>query len=104
MWYRTGCGQELINVHSEMECMTRHCVIHNPSAHHMVEWPTYWRDPPGMMERVCRHGYCHPDPDQMTYLFQERPEEEARALEVHVCDGCCVVVAGAVEKGEILGG
>jgi hypothetical protein len=34
----------LENVHPATACDGRHCVIHNPSNHHMRSWPLVWRD------------------------------------------------------------
>ena len=86
--YTTGTGQVLRGVHPKKECRGRPCVIHNPSDHHMKDWPTNWRDggwfdvKPPHMERICPHGIGHPDPDDMAYLG-------ADVIGVHGCDGCC---------------
>jgi len=70
-------GQILIGVHSESKCAGEHCVIHNPSNHHMKEWPQNWRPDRQMVERICPHGVGHPDPDEISND------------KVHGCDGCC---------------
>lgn len=70
-------GQRLVNVHSPSVCAGEHCCIHNPSAHHMAEWPQNFREDRGMMERLCAHGIGHPDPDDPT------------TDTTHGCDGCC---------------
>ena len=75
--YVTGTGQVIENIHSHQKCAGGPCVIHNPSDHHMREWPTNWRDDRGFMERICPHGIGHPDPD------------DPNADPVHGCDGCC---------------
>lgn len=82
--YTTGCGQKLM-VHDLADCQSRggHCPIHNPSNHHMVNWPTHWRDDRGMMERICPHGVGHPDPDD--------PKATINGNDIHGCDGCCQV-------------
>lgn len=64
------------NVHTPDRCAGHHCVIHNPSDHHMRGWPLNWRDDWGIMERICPHGIGHPDPDDI-------------GDGVHSCDGCC---------------
>ena len=74
--YLTGTGQ-VLRVHRKKDCVGPHCPIHNPSDHHMKDWPTHWRADRGIMERVCEHGVGHPDPD------------DAFADGVHGCDGCC---------------
>jgi hypothetical protein len=66
----------LRNVHSEERCAGEVCVMHNPSDHHMRDWPYNWRDDRGLMERICPHGVGHPDPD-------------VRGDLTHGCDGCC---------------
>lgn len=70
-------GQVLFNVHSESQCAGRACCIHNPSDHHMREWPQNFRSDRYMMERICSHGVGHPDPD------------DTSGDSVHGCDGCC---------------
>lgn len=75
----------LVNVHPESRCAGRPCVLHNPSDHHMREWPTLWRADTGVMERTCPHGIGHPDPDDVEYHKSKgRPW-----MAVHGCDGCC---------------
>lgn len=75
----------LVNVHRIYQCQGRACVIHNPSEHHMREWPLTWRDDKGVMERQCPHGVDHPDPDDAAYLTSHGRWEWT----VHGCDGCC---------------
>jgi len=88
--YAPGGGKEYLeivlrNVHSQRECQGRACVIHNPSEHHMRDWPLIWRNDRGIFERICTHGVGHPDPDQRTYwCIQNTPWEG-----VHGCDFCC---------------
>lgn len=59
-------GTVLRNVHSKDFCVGIHCVIHNPSNHHMRNWPLHWRADGSKFERECVHGVCHPDPDDVT--------------------------------------
>lgn len=75
----------LTNVHPEKLCAGRNCVVHNPSDHHMREWPLVWRGDKGVMERTCPHEAGHPDPDDATYLVSVGRDY----LTVHGCDGCC---------------
>lgn len=72
-----GTGQSLAWTHDSDKCAGEHCVIHNPSDHHMREWPTHFRSDRGITERICPHGIGHPDPDDIT------------ADRIHGCDGCC---------------
>lgn len=98
--YITGTGTVLGNVHSLEECEGRHCVIHNPSDHSMRDFPTHWRWDRKIMERICKHGVGHPDPDDLEYQYlrieRENPgapafflEDEKRVAGIHGCDGCC---------------
>lgn len=41
----------------------------------------------GLIERECRHGIGHPDPDSVAYFRINDPE--GWALATHGCDGCC---------------
>lgn len=77
----------LKNVHDPSKCAGRPCVMHNPSDHHMREWPTHYRADRGLMERTCPHGVGHPDPDDMTFHRSEGRDWQG----VHGCDGCCRV-------------
>lgn len=65
----------VINVHDAEKCAGRPCTIHNPSDHHMSEYPQLWYN--FMMHRVCEHNIPHPDPD------------EPNGNKIHPCDGCC---------------
>lgn len=76
---------KLVNVHKPNACEGRECVIHNPSDHHMRDWPLAWRNDTGVFERDCPHGIGHPDPDQFKYW----DEMGWRHAGVHSCDGCC---------------
>jgi hypothetical protein len=71
---------ELVNVHSKDKCKGKFCPIHNPSNHHMRDWPQVWRSDKGIIERICVHGVGHPDPDDIN----------AQGVNsIHGCDGCC---------------
>lgn len=69
------------------------CCIHNPSDHHMVDWPLNWRGDRNIMERTCVHGVGHPDPDDVKVRSQE-------GYGIHGCDGCCRRPDGWVLDGE----
>lgn len=83
----TGTGQR-VWVHSKDRC-TGPCPIHNPSDHHMKDWPLHWRDDRGIFERMCEHGVGHPDPDTIEFIRRIRGEGPAETEAVHGCDGCC---------------
>lgn len=72
-------------IHSKVDCKGRHCVIHNPSDHHMKEWAIIFRET-GLAERLCIHGIGHPDPDSMIFMESIRPNG---CWGIHGCDGCC---------------
>lgn len=52
----------------------------------MRAFPTHWRADRGLMERICPHGVGHPDPDDLAWQEEHRPQAAAG---VHGCDGCC---------------
>jgi len=72
--------------HSPDKCSGEHCCIHNPSDHHMSDWPMVWRSDKGVMERICPHGVGHPDPDDVAHGKRIGRDD---ALNIHGCDGCC---------------
>lgn len=75
--YKLVGSDRVLLVHPKTQCAGQHCCIHNPSDHHMKDWPQNWREDRGIMERICPHGIGHPDPDDPT------------TDKVHGCDGCC---------------
>lgn len=72
--------------HIRARCQGRNCVIHNPSDHHMRDWPKRFHQPSQQTSRVCEHGFGHPDPDDVAYW---REIEKRRISTSHDCDGCC---------------
>jgi hypothetical protein len=87
--YTTGTGQN-IKVHDKDDCQGEHCVIHNPSDHLMRDWPTHWRDDIGIMERICKCGVGHPDPDDLDFRSAIADEYGTpRPMGIHGCCGCC---------------
>ncbi len=88
--YITGTGQK-IAVHSESDCYSEFCCIHNPSNHKTKNWPTHWREDRGIMERMCTHGVGHPDPDDIAFkkaIAKDYGRGDYDAG-IHGCDGCC---------------
>lgn len=63
----TLLGGQTIVAHPEEVCAGQFCVIHNPSDHHMKEWPMLWRTDRKIMERICPHQVGIPDPDDLAY-------------------------------------
>jgi hypothetical protein len=86
--YETGTGQVVL-VHTIDQCRGRPCAIHNPSRHHMRDWPTHWRDDRMMMERMCKHGVGHPDPDDLAFKMETGNNDSAG---IHGCceERCCM--------------
>lgn len=77
------------NIHTPDKCAGQTCIIHNPSDHHMLEWPLDLRlDKGGPAERQCVHRVGHPDPDSVAFLTRVRPLD-AKYIGIHGCDGCC---------------
>ena len=72
-----GTERKQLRVHPQIKCLGSFCTIHNPSQHHMVNWPRQWHAFNRVMERICPHGVGHTDPD------------ETRKDVSHGCDGCC---------------
>lgn len=89
--YITGTGQRIL-VHNKDDCQGEYCVIHNPSDHHMKDWPTNWRDDRRIMERICLHGIGHPDPDSLRFIKEmaEKFGQKYYDKGIHGCDGCCI--------------
>ncbi|MBF9349272.1 hypothetical protein HA138_05745 [Mycobacteroides chelonae] len=79
--------------HPPDDCAGLDCVIHNPSSHHMHDWPQRWRAN-GVLDRICVHGQAHPDPDQFALWVARGWERFA----VHECDKCCAY-EGCVQTG-----
>lgn len=78
---------EPLKTHDESVCAPHPCVIHNPSDHHMRDWPTVFRmDRYALVERICPHGVGHPDIDSLDYFVSAGMSWQA----VHACCGCCI--------------
>lgn len=71
-------------VHSRYQCRVP-CTFHRPSKHHMNLWPIVVRETT-LVERICKHGVGHPDPDSLRYLERKHPRG---MWGVHGCCGCC---------------
>jgi hypothetical protein len=81
-------GKIKMRVHPKGACkIPDHCVIHNPSDHHMRDWQLNWRSDTGVMERIDpKTGIGHPDPDDAA--FHEATGNAWKS--VHGCDGGCI--------------
>jgi hypothetical protein len=84
--------------HAPHLCEGGFCPIHNPSNHHMRDWPITFRSDrtvwcPAcerehglvLTERICDCGIGHPDPDSLAYLNLHAPG----GWGTHGCCGCC---------------
>lgn len=85
-----------VKTHGRAACEGQKCCIHNPSDHHMKDWPlTFDMGMAAMGERHCPHGDRHPDPDSVRYMRGRYAaqtgtlEEETGWIGIHTCDGCC---------------
>lgn len=87
--YLTGTNQ-LVWVHAKEKCAGEYCCVHNPSDHHMKDWPTHWRGDRYLMERICPHGIGHPDPDDIAFKERILGKKRADVEAIHGCDGCCI--------------
>lgn len=79
-------GNRLFSIHSPIQCVGKPCVIHRPSKHHLRSWPLRWSNDKRMFQRVCEHGFDHPDPDDLQWQISYLENMNA---ELHLCDGCC---------------
>ena len=75
---------QVISTHRRNTCLDYWCAVHNPSPHHMRDWPQQWDDIKNCIVRVCTHGQAHIDPDNNGV--------DARFYKTHhqECDGCCI--------------
>ena len=81
-YFKDDFGQKL-KVHDESTC-TGTCPIHNPSRHHMRDWPLFWRTDRCIFERQDPEGCFHPDPDDAKYRAEHGDFDT-----VHGCNGLC---------------
>lgn len=87
--YVTGTRQFLSNTHNPKLCKGQGCPVHHPSDHTLRHMRTHWRGDRGLMERICKHGVGHPDPDHLDFVERTSGKEAADVESVHGCDGCC---------------
>lgn len=77
-----------ITYHGPSVCAGEACTLHNPSDHHMTDWPLVLRET-GLMERKCQHGVGHPDPDSVAWAESKSAPGNRGSWGIHGCDGCC---------------
>ncbi len=62
----------------------------------MVKWKLNWRQDRRIMERICKHGIGHPDPDDAAFRKIMSGDSDT----THGCDGCCVVKSKSEKEDE----
>ena len=75
-------------IHLPSVCKKQPCPFHNPSQHKMRDWPRHIRTDAfkwPLVERICKHGVGHPDPDSASWLTMTKGGD----WYAHGCDGCC---------------
>jgi hypothetical protein len=85
-------SQGPVKTHGPDRCAGTHCVIHNPSGHHMKDWPLSFRMDLGALAfRECPCGMLHPDPDSIAYFAGRLGLVTALSLLLHYCceKQCC---------------
>ncbi|APC46368.1 hypothetical protein HWB05_gp106 [Streptomyces phage BRock] len=84
----TDCTGRTYRVHKRgLDCEIDGCAIHNPSFHPLSEAKQLMReDKFWLIERICKHGVGHPDPDSASFISRQLGNN---SIWVHGCDGCC---------------
>lgn len=85
----TDCTGRTYRVHKRtVDCDVNGCAIHNPSYHPLSDAKQFMReDKFWLIERICKHGVGHPDPDSAGFIAKQLGD---KSIWVHGCDGCCV--------------
>lgn len=107
-----------LKTHAPSVCAGQSCCIHNPSDHHMRDWPLVHRTDNALTveipdnwstrtlgahtpvrarnlvrsDRICEHGIGHPDPDSLAWLYTQIA---SYPWEDHTCDNCCMQEEGS---------
>lgn len=80
----------LLQTHSTWLCAGNTCCIHNPSDHPLRDAPLLWIDQFRSMDRVCSHGFTHPDPDDFSFKVHTGVSHLLLSvIGAHDCDHCC---------------
>lgn len=95
-----GLVDGVLRTHEASECALPYCAVHNPSAHPLRDAPQRWRTDVSILERLCPHGFGHPDFDSLFYVQATKGGAAAAALSVHTCDGCCGMLPPGIDGGE----
>lgn len=85
-------SQGPVKTHGPDRCAGGICVVHNPSDHHMKDWPLSFRMDLGALAfRECPHLVPHPDPDSLAYMAARLGITTAISLLLHQCceQACC---------------
>lgn len=86
---KSGLIDGVLRTHEASECALPYCALHNPSSHPLRDAPQRWRSDLWILERMCPHGFGHPDVDSLCYVQETSGGRAMAALSVHTCDGCC---------------
>lgn len=79
-----------LRTHGPAKCASdQACPIHRPSGHPLTSAPMARREDLSLLERICRHGAHHPDPDALEHARRTLGTAAASNLARHACDGCC---------------
>ena len=65
----------------------------------MRAWTLAWRERLGYCDRLCPHGFGHPDPDDVV-----RGQAAGGVVAAHECDGCCIAPMRQAAAGSGHGG
>lgn len=82
-----------LRTHGPKSCNGERCPIHNPSQHHMLTWPHWWRGDRHILERICPCGTGHPDPDDVRVRFHGWDAAAHWCCELHCCNPPDLILA-----------
>lgn len=51
---------QVIRTHERTQCLGQWCAIHQPMPGPWADWPRFWRDEIGILERICPCRIGHP--------------------------------------------
>jgi len=73
---------QVINTHEGSECFGQWCAIHHQMSGPWGQWPRYWRDDRGILERICPCGIGHPVAEMYDWAI-------AHGQGYELVHGCC---------------
>lgn len=60
---------QTIQVHERSQCIGEWCAIHRPMPGPWAQWPRWWREDRGIMERICACGIGHPVAEMYKWAY-----------------------------------